>query len=184
MRRGAAAVVLALVAPAPALAGVLWSGADGARTLEGDAFYKTLGTGVVLPQALVDGTAQMQRAVDEARALTARGRELATSVEIVARAKVVEEREILVDRLDPQCPRVGRRVNRDVLAVHLDRPPVEPKRAAQALDQGRFPCAVLPQNTLYRARRDGEIDPFIGVGLTEVLVNVLEFDFHGGAGPP
>src|SRR5512140_928647 len=69
MRRGAAAVLLALIAPSPALAGVLWSGADGARTLEGDAFYKTLGTGVALPQALVDGTAQLQRAVDEARAV-------------------------------------------------------------------------------------------------------------------
>jgi hypothetical protein len=69
MRRGAAAAVLALLAPAPALAGELWSTGDGARVLEGDASYKTLGTGVALPRPLVDGTAELQRAVDEARAL-------------------------------------------------------------------------------------------------------------------
>ena len=48
-------------------------------------------------------------------------RELAPGVEVVARLQVVEEREILVDGLDSERARIGRRVDRHRRAVHLDR---------------------------------------------------------------
>ena len=48
--------------------------------------------------------------------------ELSAGVEIVGRPQVVEEREILIDRLDAQRPRVGGRADRDRCAVHLDSP--------------------------------------------------------------
>lgn len=62
-----ALLLLALWA-APAGARELWTDGNGAR-LEGRAFYKVFLTPVWLPPALVEGTASLQRALDETRAL-------------------------------------------------------------------------------------------------------------------
>ena len=85
--------------------------------------------------------------------------ELAAGVEVVGRPQVVEQREILVDGLDPERARVGRRVDRDRRAVHLDRAAVEPVHAAQALDQRRLAGAVVAEQREHLAAAHVEVDP-------------------------
>jgi len=85
-------------------------------------------------------------------------RDLAARVEVVGRAEVVEERQILVHGLHPERARVGRGVDRDRSAVHLDRAAVEPVHAAEALDQRRLAGPVVSQERQHLAVTDLERD--------------------------
>ena len=98
--------------------------------------------------------------------------ELAAGVEVVGGPEVVEEREVLVDGLDAECARIGRRVDRDRHAVHLDRPAVEPVDAAQALDQGRLARAVVAEKREHLAVVDVERDAVERDDGAEALVGV------------
>ena len=84
--------------------------------------------------------------------------ELAAGVEVVARPEVVEEREILVDGLDPEVAGVGRRVDGNRAAVHLDDSAVERERAAHALDQRRLTGAVVAEERKHLPGRDLDVE--------------------------
>jgi hypothetical protein len=76
----------------------------------------------------------------------------------LSRAQVVEQREILVDGLDAQGARVGRRADRDRNPVHLDYAAVQPVHAVQALDERRLAGAVVAQQREHLATAHVEVD--------------------------
>jgi hypothetical protein len=59
---------LAGLGPTPAPARDLWTAEDGALTLELDAFYKTLATGLRMPSGLVESSETLAELVEQARA--------------------------------------------------------------------------------------------------------------------
>jgi len=76
---------------------------------------------------------------------------LAAGEEVAGGVEVVEQREVLVDGLDPEVARVVRRVDVDRLPVDHDLAVVGPHDAGEHLDQGRLAGAVVAKQRQHLA---------------------------------
>ena len=69
--------------------------------------------------------------------------------DVVVNGQLVDQREILVDRVDSQRAGVIHRLDHDLLAVEHDAPRLGPVEATQDLEERRLPRAVVAEQAEY-----------------------------------
>ena len=90
---------------------------------------------------------------------------------------------MLRDHPDPGRDRVLRRVDRDRPAVDEDRAGVGPRQPVEDPHQRRLAGAVLAEQRVHLAARDGEVDAVVGDELAEALGDAAQLD-GGRVAPP
>ena len=112
-----------------------------------------------------------------------RERDLAAAVEVLRRRQIVEEREVLIDRLDPGAARGRRRMDGGRRAVEKDLAFVERVDAADAFDQRRLAGAVVSEQGEHFAAIGLEADVLERVHRAEALLRVADRENRGSSAP-
>ena len=106
-------------------------------------------------------------------------RELAIEEHVVVHGQTRHEREVLEDGVDAERARVRHRLELHLLAVDEDPAGVGLVKAGQDLDQGRFPGAVVADQTEHLAVPETERDVLERRHDAEALADVLDPDRIG-----
>ena len=107
---------------------------------------------------------------------------LVADEDVLRDVEVGEDRRLLVDRRDPVALRVGRALERHLLAVAADRPGVRRVDAGHDLDQRRLAGAVLAQQRVHLARVERQRHVGERLGGVEALGDALELEDRRGHG--